>query len=250
MIANEMKTFAPKDYLAFLPYPKLSFSNSPLLQAGNNTNNVNNTIITNTTITIEFNRLKEQKEMQKLEFTRYNIPAPPVALDKDVQAWRQCVNNVKSQQQHQRNKILNLNIMSGKDINIKELNEDMETDDINDDKNTKNESILAPLYRDYNKSLENTELLLNNNIGTLKRKIDSITVQRKTIAESTEREYKRYAYKKTEAIQNLWRLDNACNNLEEQLQSNGINNIDEIIDQLIKQEEEDKQQYENSMEII
>ena len=53
MIANEMKTFAPKDYLAFLPYPKLSFSNSPLLQAGNNTNNINNTIITNTIILLQ-----------------------------------------------------------------------------------------------------------------------------------------------------------------------------------------------------
>jgi hypothetical protein len=54
MIANEMKTFAPKDYLAFLPYPKLSFSNSPLLQAGNNTNN-NNTIITNTITLLQQN---------------------------------------------------------------------------------------------------------------------------------------------------------------------------------------------------
>lgn len=34
MISNELKTFAPKDYLTFLPYPKLNFADSPLLQSG------------------------------------------------------------------------------------------------------------------------------------------------------------------------------------------------------------------------
>jgi hypothetical protein len=189
--------------------------------------------------------------MQKIDFSRYNIPQPATALDKDVQAWRQCVSNIKSQQQHQRNRLLTLNVMAGKDLNIKELNDEMETDDINNDKlNTKNEPILAPLYRDYNQSLENTEKILVNNVGILKRKIDSITVQRKTVAETTDREYKRYAYKKNEAIQSIWKLDSACQSLENNLKSNGIN-VDEAIDQLIKQEENDKKEiYNNNMEII
>lgn len=199
-------------------------------------------------IILEFNRVKEKKEMQKIDFSRYNIPQPASALDKDVQAWRQCVSNIKSQQQHQRNRLLTLNVMAGKDLNIKET-DDMETDDNNDKQNTKNEPILAPLYRDYNQSLENTEKSLINNIGILKRKIDSITVQRKTVAETTDREYKRYAYKKNEAIQSIWKLDSACQSLEDNLKSNGIN-VNEAVDQLIKQEENEKEIYNNSMEII
>ena len=34
MISNELKTFTPNDYLAFLPYPKLKCTDSPLLQSG------------------------------------------------------------------------------------------------------------------------------------------------------------------------------------------------------------------------
>jgi len=188
--------------------------------------------------------------MQKLDFSRYNIPQPVPALDKDVQAWRQCVNNIKSQQQHQRNRLLNLNVMSGKDLNIKELNDDIDIDDNNEDnnKNNKNEPIVAPLYRNYHKSLENTERILQNNISNLKRKIDNITVQRKTLAETTEREFKRCNIRKNEAIQSVWRLDNACKNYENELKNKGINNIDEAINQLIATEELEKQNYNNSMD--
>lgn len=32
MIAAEMRSFAPADYLGYLPYPELSFANSTALQ--------------------------------------------------------------------------------------------------------------------------------------------------------------------------------------------------------------------------
>lgn len=189
--------------------------------------------------------------MQKLDFSRYNIPQPVSALNKDVQAWRQCINNIKSQQQHQRNRLLNLNVMSGKDLNIKELNDDMDIDDNEDNnKNTKTEPIIAPLYRNYHKSLENTERILQNNINNLKRKIDNITVQRKSLAETTERDYKRCTIRKNEAIQSIWRLDVACKNLENELKNKGINDINEAINELIKAEELEKKNYNNSMDYV
>ena len=187
--------------------------------------------------------------MQKLDFSRYNIPQPVSTLDKDVQAWRQCVNNIKAQQQHQRNRLLNLNVMSGKDLNLKQLSDDIDIGE--DNKNSKTEPIVAPLYRNYHKSLENTEHILQNNIGTLKRKIDNITVQRKALAETTERELKRYSTKKAEAIQSIWRLDSACKKLESEFKNDkGIIDIDEAIDQLIKAEELEKQNYNNSMDYV
>ena len=79
LIAEEMRKFKSRDYLKDHPAPVLRFQNSKALQA-------------------EYHRVQSGGAMEKMDMSRYEVqpPAAP-ALTKDVQAWRKCVDNAKSQ---------------------------------------------------------------------------------------------------------------------------------------------------------
>ena len=78
MVADEMRTFKPKNYLKEFPLPQLKFARSEALQA-------------------EYARVSSGHAMEKLDMSRYAVKPPPDALLNDVQAWRRAVVNAKSQ---------------------------------------------------------------------------------------------------------------------------------------------------------
>ena len=79
LIAEEMRTFQPKNYLKNIPLPELKFERSERWQR-------------------EMKRVKEGKSnIEKLDMSRYQVAPPPNALNNDVQAWKDAVNNAKSQ---------------------------------------------------------------------------------------------------------------------------------------------------------
>ena len=46
-----------------------------------------------------------------LAFARYELPTPPPGKMTDVQAWTECVENSEAQLEHQRTRIMNLDLM-------------------------------------------------------------------------------------------------------------------------------------------
>ena len=46
-----------------------------------------------------------------LDFSRYELPTPPPGKMTDVQAWTECVENSEAQLEHQRTRIMNLDLM-------------------------------------------------------------------------------------------------------------------------------------------
>ena len=45
------------------------------------------------------------------DFSRYELPTPPPGKMTDVQAWTECVENSEAQLEHQRTRIMNLDLM-------------------------------------------------------------------------------------------------------------------------------------------
>ena len=108
LVQTEMASFAPpKDhYLGSLPYPKLRFSSAPAFAAeyeriraagGANSSSSGS------------NSIEKQVDM-----TRYSVPAPAAgtAEAEDVQAWTSSVLNARAQLEHQRNRLVNLELAS------------------------------------------------------------------------------------------------------------------------------------------
>jgi len=59
----------------------------------------------------EFERLSARHPMETLSMKRYELPTPPAGKMTDVQAWTECVDNSLAQLEHQRTRILNLDLM-------------------------------------------------------------------------------------------------------------------------------------------
>mmetsp|Transcript_4509 Transcript_4509/g.6914 ORF Transcript_4509/g.6914 Transcript_4509/m.6914 type:complete len:213 (+) Transcript_4509:135-773(+) len=92
LIADEMRSFAPsKNYISHLPYPRLKFANSAVLQG-------------------EMARVANGTSLDAVDNSRYCVEKPEGPLEKDVQAWKKSVSNAKAQMEHQANRLLNLEI--------------------------------------------------------------------------------------------------------------------------------------------
>merc|ERR1719312_2354087 len=59
----------------------------------------------------EFERLSNRQAMDTLSMKRYELPTPPPGKMTDVQAWTECVDNSQAQLEHQRTRIMNLDLM-------------------------------------------------------------------------------------------------------------------------------------------
>lgn len=93
LITNEMRTFTPPDYLAYLPYPSVKFDKSSLLQS-------------------ELQRVQSSGEASRLKIDtkRYMVEPPESGLENDAQAWKAAVSNAKAQLGQQSNRLLNAEV--------------------------------------------------------------------------------------------------------------------------------------------
>lgn len=108
-IEEEMKAFQPpKDnYLSTLPYPKLRFGEAPgFAQEYERINKLNN----NNSNT-DPSKSEAEYSMQKLiDTSRYRVAAPSGAAEQDPRAWHNSIANCRAQYEHQKNRIMNLEL--------------------------------------------------------------------------------------------------------------------------------------------
>ncbi|XP_023330381.1 pre-mRNA-splicing factor SPF27 [Eurytemora carolleeae] len=93
MVEDETRRYRPtKNYLEHLPALNLGSFETSLMKK-------------------EFDRLAARQPMDTLSMKRYELPTPPAGKMTDVQAWTECVDNSMAQLEHQRTRILNLDLM-------------------------------------------------------------------------------------------------------------------------------------------
>lgn len=90
LIVAEMRSFAPANYLEYLPCPQLNLK-SPVLKS-------------------ELARVAKGGGAVKVDMTRYEALQPEGALENDLQAWKKSLSNIKSQFENQSNRLLNLEL--------------------------------------------------------------------------------------------------------------------------------------------
>ena len=82
LVAEEMKTFAPRDYLSHLPEPELKFLERPMLKA-------------------ELERVQAGGEMAQMDTSRYAVAPPSGEQASDPAAWKAAISNAKAQLEQQ-----------------------------------------------------------------------------------------------------------------------------------------------------
>jgi len=93
MVEEETRKYRPtKNYLDRLPALNLTTFETDLMK-------------------VEFERLAGRQPMETLSMKRYELPTPPPGKMTDIQAWLECVDNSSAQLEHQRTRILNLDMM-------------------------------------------------------------------------------------------------------------------------------------------
>jgi len=93
MVEDETRRYRPtKNYLDHLPALNLGMFETPLMKK-------------------EYDRLAARQPMDTLSMKRYELPTPPAGKMTDFQAWSECVDNSMAQLEHQRTRILNLELM-------------------------------------------------------------------------------------------------------------------------------------------
>jgi len=93
MVEEETRRYRPtKNYLDHLPALNLTSYETDLMKA-------------------EFDRLASRQPMDTLSMKRYELPTPPPGKMTDIQAWTECVDNSMAQLEHQRTRIMNLDLM-------------------------------------------------------------------------------------------------------------------------------------------
>lgn len=92
MIEEEMKTMPSRDYLSLLPAPDLS-----VLDKG--------------AVGKELQRIAEQKPMQKINTSRYDMEPPNGVNVNDLSEWKRAVDNAKAQLEHSQMRLMNLELM-------------------------------------------------------------------------------------------------------------------------------------------
>ena len=93
LVEEETRRYRPtKNYLDHLPSLNLSSFETDLMKT-------------------EFERLNSRQPMDTLSMKRYELPPPPPGKMTDLQAWTECVENSQAQLEHQRTRIMNLDLM-------------------------------------------------------------------------------------------------------------------------------------------
>ena len=93
LVEEETRRYRPtKNYLDHLPSLNISSFETDLMKT-------------------EFERLNSRQPMDTLSMKRYELPPPPPGKMTDLQAWTECVENSQAQLEHQRTRIMNLDLM-------------------------------------------------------------------------------------------------------------------------------------------
>jgi len=93
MVEEETRRYRPtKNYLDHLPAMNLAAFETTMMKK-------------------EFDRLGNRQPMDTLSMKRYELPTPPAGKMTDIQAWNECVENSMAQLEHQKTRILNLELM-------------------------------------------------------------------------------------------------------------------------------------------
>ena len=122
LVQAEMASFSPPadQYLSSLPYPRLRFDSAPAFAASYESERARRNG------SGSGSGISSGSESAHLDMRRYSVPAPREGSkdDKtatetetetkeiDVLAWRHAVNNARSQLEHQRNRLLNLELLA------------------------------------------------------------------------------------------------------------------------------------------
>jgi len=93
LVRDEMRRFAPQDYLAQLPSFSTAKYDSVFLEG-------------------ETERLKRGEPMARVDITRYKVEAPPPSKKNDPDAWNIAVRNAQAQLEHQYLRLLNLELLN------------------------------------------------------------------------------------------------------------------------------------------
>jgi pre-mRNA-splicing factor SPF27 len=105
LVQAEMKTFAPRDYVAHLPQYEPNFevrARGPWPRAGHETHRVSLLLRQDhPLLQAEWMRICDQQPMSRIDTSRYALDPPPVAKQADPQAWRRAVENAEAQHEHQ-----------------------------------------------------------------------------------------------------------------------------------------------------
>jgi len=93
LVRDEMRRFAPQDYLAQLPALPTPKYDSLYLQG-------------------EMERLKRGEPMPRVDITRYKVEQPPPSKKNDPEAWNNAVRNAQAQLEHQHLRLVNLELLN------------------------------------------------------------------------------------------------------------------------------------------
>lgn len=93
LVQEEMKRFTPPDYLKHRPLPSLTFGSCKLFKR-------------------EFERVQKGVKLNSLDMSKYSLQPPRKYLRTDHNAWRSSVSQAQAQIMHQKNRILNLELLS------------------------------------------------------------------------------------------------------------------------------------------
>eukprot|EP00039_Didymoeca_costata_P019047 m.336031 g.336031 ORF g.336031 m.336031 type:complete len:211 (+) comp17738_c0_seq1:22-654(+) len=70
------------------------------------------TLTESSTIEAELKRIKAKRKMEPMDMSRYEVPLPTGNKKNDMSAWNQSVENAQSQAEHQRNRLVNMELLS------------------------------------------------------------------------------------------------------------------------------------------
>ena len=114
---EETRRYRPtKNYLEHLPSLNLAAFETPLLRTELDrvcfTNQVREILRQiNFTQPSSKTQVSSRQPMETLSMKRYELPTPPAGKMTDVAAWTECVDNSMAQLEHQRTRIMNLDLM-------------------------------------------------------------------------------------------------------------------------------------------
>eukprot|EP01132_Coremiostelium_polycephalum_P000422 gene422-534_t len=186
MIQEEMSKFIPPNYLAQLPPMRdIDYSKFNWFEG-------------------EMTRMEGHKQMEPFDITRYKVNGPPANKKEDEKTWRDCLDNAKSQLEHQDLRRLNLELLQRYGANTWKL---------------------------YLSDLELIKSNLSKQLDDVKKQIEVLNVQRKLDQESAHQVLDQNNRKWLDLVYKNKEIESACYNLEseiellnEQLSTTDINN--------------------------
>lgn len=170
----------PEDYLAELPeLPGSRLENDALMQA-------------------ELGRIDRGEALEALDLERYNLETPSGAKGKEMNAWKAALENAYAQREHQRNRLVNLELML---------------------------KYAAQSHRAHNEALSSHIARVKQNLSKVEANIKEVNSERKLQQTAAGRELQDLELQYFSLVQKNKELELACRQLEENLGTNTADGI-------------------------